>query len=640
MNGGARRPTARMLCSRSVARMYLLVVLLLASVSLSYGTDGSGGLMGNGIHDPPEPVTQPSSSAEDIRNPTADDGSSLEDTKNLAVVAENRNEESGGSVLESRNRTGDTSNRTEDAERLSEYTGNRTVDADLRTETIRTLARKHENRTESPPELSGSPTPEGTGSELGTSEAQQDSRAEVLPTPGGLSVTVTPAVTTATPSSLITGAAAGALVTGTPGSGRDSCSPALDCLDTEGEGSLCNCSTIGSLNASQCNRTTGRCECTQGYIGVYCEMCEEGFYQNQTSNFCLPCNCSTTGAATSFCESSGKCQCKFGVTGAKCDQCQAGYYGFGESGCLTCQCNNRSNSCDTVTGNCSECQENTAGAKCENCKAGFYRKQNALLSEECLQCPCSTVMSTGSCHQESDGLVCDKCNTGYHGPNCDQCDSGYYLHDTICVKCDCNGNVDPANYPKMCNPMTGQCLNCTRNTTGHHCEKCQEGYSRDPTGNNCTKTEIPGTKESRLGNSDTNSTMTPSFSTLPSNNTAAPTAWQITNIFSISASDNSTSTLADVSWTQFNIIILTVIIIVVVLLMGFVGAVYMYREYQSRKLNAPFWTIELKEDNISFSSYHDSIPNADVSGLLEDDGNEIAPNGQLSLTSPIHNYKA
>lgn len=106
-----------------------------------------------------------------------------------------------------------------------------------------------------------------------------------------------------------------------------------------------------------------------------------------------------------------------------------------------------------------------------------------------------------------------------------------------------------------------------------------------------------------------------------------------------SSSDNSTSALADMSWTQFNIIILTVIIIVVVLLMGFVGAVYMYREYQSRKLNAPFWTIELKEDNISFSSYHDSIPNADISGLLEDNANEIAPNGQLTLSAPIHNYK-
>lgn len=78
----------------------------------------------------------------------------------------------------------------------------------------------------------------------------------------------------------------------------------------------------------------------------------------------------------------------------------------------------------------------------------------------------------------------------------------------------------------------------------------------------------------------------------------------------------------------------------VLLLLGFVGGVYMYREYQNRKLNAPFWTIELKEDNISFSSYHDSIPNADVSGLLEDEANEVAPNGQLALNTQGNCYKA
>lgn len=78
----------------------------------------------------------------------------------------------------------------------------------------------------------------------------------------------------------------------------------------------------------------------------------------------------------------------------------------------------------------------------------------------------------------------------------------------------------------------------------------------------------------------------------------------------------------------------------VLLLLGFVGGVYTYMEYQNRKLNAPFWTIELKEDNISFSSYHDSIPNADVSGLLEDEANEVAPNGQLALTTQGNCYKA
>nr|XP_033817475.1 multiple epidermal growth factor-like domains protein 9 [Geotrypetes seraphini] len=646
MNGDARRLTSGMLRSAPVDRVYLVAALILASVSLAFITDGDGELTGNGIYDLPEPALRSRNAAEDSGIRTADARSAAEITWTPAAVPESRSEDAGSPAVEPQYRTNETrdpiadaSNRTEDAGSLSEDVSKQAVDSEPANRNTHTMTVKPENRTEDSVHSLRFPAPTESGRELGATDTE-DNRAEAVSSVGGLLVTATPAVPTASTRSLVTGTPEVSVIeTAVPWMWNVSSTVDSVVPDTEDEGFVCNCSTIGSWNANRCNRTTGRCECTQGYIGVYCENCDEGFYQNSTSSFCFPCNCSTTGATTSSCERSGQCYCKAGVTGVKCDQCLPEYYRFSENGCLRCQCNNHSNSCDTLTGNCSQCQENTQGAKCENCKAGFYRRENALLSDECLQCPCSTVMSTGSCHQGSDGPVCDKCNIGYSGPNCDECDYGYYLHDTICVKCDCNGNVDTAKFPDICNPKTGQCLNCTRNTTGHHCEKCQEGYSRDPT-ENCTKTEIPGTKESRRVNIDANSTMIPSFSTPLSNNTIIPTTLQITNIFSVSSSDNSTSTLADVSWTQFNIIILTVIIIVVVLLMGFVGAVYMYREYQSRKLNAPFWTIELKEDNISFSSYHDSIPNADVSGLLEDDGNEIAPNGQLSLTSSINNYKA
>uniref|UniRef100_A0A670YNM1 Multiple EGF like domains 9 n=1 Tax=Pseudonaja textilis TaxID=8673 RepID=A0A670YNM1_PSETE len=202
------------------------------------------------------------------------------------------------------------------------------------------------------------------------------------------------------------------------------------------------------------------------------------------------------------------------------------------------------------------------------------------------------------------------------GPLCNECDKGYYSSDSICLKCQCNGNVDPALSPRVCKADTGECIGCLYHTAGVHCEACQEGYAKHLEGGNCTKEG-----KNRASITTGSPRLTTKRSKFPS-------------------SENSTSTLADVSWAQFNIIILTVIIILVVLLMGFVGAVYTYREYQNRKLNAPFWTIELKEDNISFSSYHDSIPNADISGLLEDDANEVAPNGQLTLATPMHNYKA
>lgn len=413
--------------------------------------------------------------------------------------------------------------------------------------------------------------------------------------------------------------------------------PRTETPATESPGHLCNCSTVGSESEYDCNRTTQQCLCSPGYTGLQCRDCDDGFYRNQTSDLCLPCDCNVTGAANPVCDSFGKCECKPGVTGLKCVQCQDGYYRFNNFGCSQCQCNNHSKMCDALTGNCSGCKDNTIGAHCEECETSFYRSKNAPLTEKCLQCPCSKELSNGSCHQKFDAVICDQCKTGYVGPHCEKCDHGYYMRDTVCMKCDCNGNVNSLTTPSICDPATGACLNCTNNTTGRKCELCKEGYIGQPSARNCTKREVPAVTESREYTTEINTIKSTIFSTSAVNSTSAPVTVQTT--FSVVSSDNATSAVADVSWTQFNIIVLTVILIVVVLLIGFVGAVYMYREYQNRKLNAPFWTIELKEDNISFSSYHDTLPNADVSGLLEDDGNEITPNGQLSLTTPIHNFK-
>ncbi|XP_072739303.1 multiple epidermal growth factor-like domains protein 9 isoform X2 [Ciconia boyciana] len=366
-------------------------------------------------------------------------------------------------------------------------------------------------------------------------------------------------------------------------------------------GDLCNCSVVGSASAAGCNGTTGQCPCLEGYTGLRCESCAEGFYLERRSQRCRPCGCSPAGSSSARCDDSGKCQCKVGVTDLKCDRCSDGYYRFNETTCEPCQCNNHSKTCDSLTGTCLHCQENTKGNHCELCKEGFYRSTHP--AHACHRCPCSTVASTGTCRIQPGETAprCDKCKTGYTGPNCNQCDNGYYNSDSICVRCKCNGNVDPAQSPSVCKPDSGECIGCLYHTAGFHCEECEDGYVRDPEGTNCTQ------KEATLGPETRESTA------------SAPNASKA---------------------TSFSTAVINIIIIVVVLLMGFVGAVYMYREYQNRKLNAPFWTIELKEDNISFSSYHDSIPNADVSGLLEDDGNEVAPNGQLTLTTPMHNYKA
>uniref|UniRef100_A0A8D0CYQ9 Si:ch211-158d24.2 n=1 Tax=Sander lucioperca TaxID=283035 RepID=A0A8D0CYQ9_SANLU len=214
------------------------------------------------------------------------------------------------------------------------------------------------------------------------------------------------------------------------------------------------------------------------------------------------------------------------------------------------------------------------------------------------------------------------------GPQCDKCSAGFYKASGVCAPCDCSGNADPQDPGQLCHPDTGHCLRCINNTAGPQCQLCAPGFIGDARAHNCTPTRLFPIL------ADTTTTK------VPASSTSSPSTTTTTTSTTLTSATASTSALTEVSWTQFNIIILAVIILVVLLLLGFVGGVYTYREYQNRKLNAPFWTIELKEDNISFSSYHDSIPNADVSGLLEDEANEVAPNGQLALTTQGNCYKA
>ncbi|KAL0979563.1 hypothetical protein UPYG_G00186600 [Umbra pygmaea] len=423
---------------------------------------------------------------------------------------------------------------------------------------------------------------------------------------------------------------------------------------------VCNCSSEGVLDVDDCDKTTGQCSCMSGYTGLLCEDCEEGHFTNGTTG-CIPCGCDSHGAVSHLCDSSGTCVCKTGVYGPKCDECHPGFFRFSSTGCQPCQCNNLTNYCHPQSGICLNCQGNTQGPNCEECKPTFYRSSGAALTDACIPCPCSNTSTTGTCHTDSDGFpVCDQCLSTYSGLLCDQCQAGFYSAKGACAPCDCNGNEDPQGPAQLCHPHNGHCLSCTSNTTGPQCQLCAPGFTGDARAHNCTRPVARMFPNPDRATADTPKTVTTSAAPTPSRKSPTSTIptsippLTSTNSSSLlstattqalltilgSPTDNTTAALTEVSWTQFNIIVLAVIILVVLLLLGFVGGVYTYREYQNRKLNAPFWTIELKEDNISFSSYHDSIPNADVSGLLEDEASEVAPNGQLALNTQGPCYKA
>ncbi|KAL7884033.1 hypothetical protein AOLI_G00068030 [Acnodon oligacanthus] len=419
-----------------------------------------------------------------------------------------------------------------------------------------------------------------------------------------------------------------------------------------GQELVCNCSAEGALDPDECDRDTGQCVCMVGYTGLQCEECEEDHFTNGTDG-CLPCGCDSFGAVSPHCDSSGTCVCKTGVYGPKCDDCHPGFFHFSSEGCQPCQCNQHSTYCHPQSGVCLDCQDNTQGQNCEECVPRFYRALGSSVKDDCVSCPCADHSSTGTCHLDSSGRpVCDECKAGFRGSTCDVCVDGFYKSGDVCVPCDCSGNTDPRSMPQICHPESGHCLRCANHTTGAHCELCAPGYIGDARAHNCTfrAVRLLATLAPR-SSTTTTSTTSPSSSSTPSPvllftssspSTAHSSAPTLQPGLGDSASNNNStaSALTVVSWTQFNIIVLAVIIAVVVLLMGLVGGVYTYREYRNRKLNAPFWTIELKEDNISFSSYHDSIPHADPNGLLEEEPCVVTANGQLALATAANMYKA
>uniref|UniRef100_A0AAY5EDI2 Laminin EGF-like domain-containing protein n=1 Tax=Electrophorus electricus TaxID=8005 RepID=A0AAY5EDI2_ELEEL len=392
----------------------------------------------------------------------------------------------------------------------------------------------------------------------------------------------------------------------------------------------CNCSVEGTVDPNSCDPLTGHCTCLPGYAGPQCRDCEDGYFTNGTSG-CVPCTCDSYGSVGPSCNSSGVCACKVGVFGDRCDDCHPGFYHFSSAGCQLCQCNNHTSHCDTQSGICLNCQGNTRGPSCEQCKYNFYREPGSGPTDTCLPCPCSSVTSSGSCTLDSSGQpVCDQCQPEYQGANCEQCRDGFYNADSICVPCDCSGNAAPASAPRICRPDTGLCLSCSNSTTGARCERCAPGFHGDALAHNCTPTVLPTPEHS--------STMTPSPNVTEQLSTSPATLLSSLATTNCTTSPGPMST--SVTWSQFNVIVLAAIIVVLLALTGLAAGTYAYREYQNRKLSAPFWTIELKEDNISFSSYHDSLPNADVSGLLEDEANDVAPSGQLTLSSSGNLYKA
>ncbi|XP_072306440.1 laminin subunit alpha-1 [Eucyclogobius newberryi] len=192
------------------------------------------------------------------------------------------------------------------------------------------------------------------------------------------------------------------------------------------------------------------------------------------------------------------CECPYGYSGTSCESCLPGFYRVGGvlfgGNCLQCDCHDHSSVCD-VHGLCLSCSHNTTGPHCEHCLPGFYGDATEGTEQDCKKCPCPLTAASNSfsptCLLQANGVTCDRCEPGYTGNNCERCANGFYGNPQVlggsCSRCECNGNV---NWEEAghCDHVTGECLLCSRNTAGRHCEHCRGGYYGDALhAKNCTE---------------------------------------------------------------------------------------------------------------------------------------------------------
>ena len=71
----------------------------------------------------------------------------------------------------------------------------------------------------------------------------------------------------------------------------------------------------------------GQCSCKDGFGGLRCDKCANGFFKNQQE--CQPCGCASEGSTSEICDSvDGQCPCKENVSGRVCNECKPDHYGY------------------------------------------------------------------------------------------------------------------------------------------------------------------------------------------------------------------------------------------------------------------------------------------------------------------------
>ncbi|KAM4522105.1 laminin subunit alpha-2 isoform 5-T5 [Odontesthes bonariensis] len=232
----------------------------------------------------------------------------------------------------------------------------------------------------------------------------------------------------------------------------------------------CQCHTNGSVSGV-CNKESGQCQCLENVVGRQCDKCVPQTHGIETGGVCVPCHCNSFGSKSFDCDETGQCRCQPGVGGPKCDRCARGFFNFQEGGCTPCQCSHVGNNCDVNTGQCI-CPPNTIGERCDRCAPNHWGHD---IMAGCKECGCNVIGSvTQTCNMNTG---CCFCRDSFRGEKCDECQIGYRDFPQ-CLQCECNVAGSDSQTCDMergvcaCADRTGKC-SCKESVKGHNCDQCK-----------------------------------------------------------------------------------------------------------------------------------------------------------------------
>ncbi|MBN2695251.1 hypothetical protein JXR93_11375 [bacterium] len=269
-----------------------------------------------------------------------------------------------------------------------------------------------------------------------------------------------------------------------------------ECTPNENICEILNCS-----EKSICDANNGVCVCDQGYSGLDCSVCADGYIS--FGGDCIePCRDNSDCQNGLFCDGEESCNLDNGI-------CEKGD---------DISCNNHGE-CSNPLQKC-VCEEGYIGENCEDCESGYQLKDGVCIKNCESNSDCSDSITCNGieicnlelgvcedsvsidCGDHGDCLepngICD-CETGWGGALCSVCNTGYHDENGVCIincrsntDCDdgnlCNGseiclangkcqiNTTTMNCGNgVCIPTTGVCQ-CNSGWSGINCSICAANY--------------------------------------------------------------------------------------------------------------------------------------------------------------------